>query len=348
MMRFSIRQKLGAFLLDLPRYIYLALISKLLGRNYLLRFKNRRDDISIVREHEGVACHWQWTSDLHLPRVIPLAGQHLFRSCMHYAPIRLDNSGKAISNEPKLSFVIGHRGEDRLPLLLATIDSIGAQSNCNVECIVVEQSATPTISAALPHWVRFYHQKVAQDQAYSRSMAFNYGALQARSEHLILHDNDLIIPECYAIEHLNWHTKGYDFVNLKRFIFYISEAATVRFLQQGKTQNLQVDSIMQNAQGGGSIGASKKAYFDIGGFDERFLGWGGEDNEFWQRAQTRKTWSHANLPLIHLWHSPQEEKVETNSSANKELYNELSSLTPKARITALKRHHLNKNPKQTL
>ena len=46
--------------------------------------------------------------------------------------------------------------------------------------------------------------------------------------------------------------------------------------------------------------------------DEEFIGWGGEDQEFWSRCLTRKVWEYGSLPIIHLWHEPQPGKRATN------------------------------------
>ena len=334
-MKVTFRTKLGALLLDLPRYLFLFVLGKLSKKNYWLRFKNRRENISVSLENGGVMCHWPWTSELHLANIIPMTARHLFKQNIQYAPIGLDPSGAAIGDAPQLSFIIGHRGLERLPLLINTLHSIAAQGNCVIECIVVEQSSTPTIENELPEWVRFYHQEVPENQPYSRSMAFNFGAQKARAEYIILHDNDLLVPSCYASQHLSWHQQGYMFVNLKRFIFYLSEASTQNYLLHHDKNKLHFESIVQNAQGGGSISAIKKAYFEIGGFDEQFIGWGGEDNEFWERAQTMRTWSYANLPLIHLWHSAQPEKNKDGAGRNKQLYEKLARLAPSARIKTL-------------
>jgi hypothetical protein len=57
---------------------------------------------------------------------------------------------------------------------------------------------------------------------------------------------------------------------------------------------------------------SRATFLDIGGFDEDFVGWGGEDNEIWDRIMTRKIYPFGHLPMIHLWHAPQPGKRALN------------------------------------
>ena len=335
-MKVTLRQKLGTLILDIPRYAYLVVIGKLLGRNDWLKYKNRNETIFLNPDTEGVRCQGQWTSNLHLTQVFPSLANHLYKLCTKHCVFKFTALEPRLAEHADVTFIIGHRGTDRLPLLLKTIDSIGSQGDCAVECIVVEQSAKASIKDKLPKWVRFYHQEVPQEQAYSRSMAFNFGAKLAQTEHIILHDNDLLVPTRYASDHLKWLRKGYQFVNLKRFIFYLNKESSQGYIKDHHNNTFSFDQIMQNAQGGGSIAASKTAYFDIGGFDEQFVGWGGEDNEFWERAQTKKTWAYANLCLIHLWHKPQIDKQMTDASANKKRYETLSRIEPHDRIATLK------------
>ena len=63
--------------------------------------------------------------------------------------------------------------------------------------------------------------------------------------------------------------------------------------------------IVQNLEGGGSVATTREAFESIGGMDESFIGWGGEDNEFWQRAQTCRVWPYGYLPIVHLWRPSQ-------------------------------------------
>ncbi len=106
----------------------------------------RRDWTHIRNRHErvdidasGVRCDWRWTSDLHIANVFPSAGLRLMRKAFAQWPIAMEDAPSRAST-PRVSFIIGHRGMERLPHLLTTIRSINGQSAAT-ECIVVEQSA---------------------------------------------------------------------------------------------------------------------------------------------------------------------------------------------------------------
>lgn len=336
-MKYTLRQGLGALIFDVPLYIYYLCHKPIDGNPAWLLVRNRNEKLDTSKNPFGVHCKWLWTSDLYLPKIFPYFGKRLFSKTLEQYQFIFKGQNASINDRKDVSFIIGHRGSARIGLLLKTLESIAAQDNCSVECIVVEQDHSPSIQEQLPSWVTYVFTPVnIPGMAYSRSWAFNVGANNANSECLIFHDNDLLIPTNYASETLALFKRGYDFINLKRFIFYLSQTSSAELLSHGKLEDtLVVDSIMQNAEGGGSIGASKMAFDDIGGFDERFIGWGGEDTEFWERALTKHVWLYGYLPIIHLWHGAQAEKIDIEASDTKALYNELSKQSPKSRISAL-------------
>lgn len=338
-MKYSLRTYLGAILFDLPKYIYL-LNRKQIGRNYSwLYICNRDQKVTANESGVGVKCQWRWTSNLYLPKIFPHFGNAVFsKSLLHYQ-FNLTQDKNTKQQAAQVSFVIGHKGMNRSDLLLTTIDSIAAQEDCIVECIVVEQDVTPLIRDILPKWVTYVFSPTHNNETkYSRSRAFNLGAKHTSSECLIFHDNDLVVPTNYASETYKYYQQGFEFINLKRFIFYLTKTASNELIRGREVSaNFELDSIMQNAEGGGSIGASKQAYTDIGEFDERFIGWGGEDNEFWERATTKNCWEFGYLPLIHLWHEAQPGKANYQTSDTKELYHKLAEEDPEKRITELKK-----------
>lgn len=330
----SLKLRLGALAYDWPRFeqslrglgAYKSLRTPWIG------MRNRNERITL--DGRGAHCEWQFTSDLHIAKVFPSAGARLMRRAFRDWPVMLRDA-PASTDLPLVSFIIGHRGIARLPHLLMTLRSIAGQTDIPIECIVVEQSVDQEIASALPSWVVYAHTPVQPGYDYNRSWTLNAGARLARGEVLILHDNDMLSPSRYAAEALERAREGWLFQEIKRFTFYLGEEETQRVFASGDVRTDVPATIVQNLQGA-SIAASKDAYFAIGGFDESFIGWGGEDNEFWERAETtHRVYAYGYLPFLHLWHAPQKGKLIGNDAPAIRRYHDLRSIPAEERIRRL-------------
>ncbi len=343
-----LRRYLGVCLYDLPVIMVPALQSSdsASGRFPWTWLHNRGEVLVRSKDSRGVKCDWKGGSDLYLPKVIPPCGRWLFRRAFHDFPIRLEDDCRCTANDaPEVSFIIGHRGLERLPLLIATLKSIASQSGRRIECVVVEQDLESKIKQFLPGWVRYVHAPLEdRETAFSRGRAFNVGAKTARSDLLIFHDGDILVPHDYAQEVYDRFRDGFEFINLKRFIFYLDQESSESIVDQNSLVNLtpSFDAIVQNLVGGASFAITRSAYFDIGGFDERFVGWGYEDIEFSDRAGTLKEYPFDFLPFIHLWHKSQEGKW-TSAAPGYEIYKELSGIPINERISSLKKKNCGDN-----
>jgi hypothetical protein len=296
--------------------------------------RNRAERLTL--DGRGARCEWSFSSDLHLAKIFPSTGKRLMHRAFSDWPV--DLRGEPLSSgPPEVSFVIGHRGLERLPHLLATLRSIAGQRAASIECIVVEQSPEPEIAASLPSWVRYHHTPTPLPASeYNRGWAFNAGSERALGRLLIFHDNDMLCPAGYAAEVVARAQEGALFLDLKRFVFYFDEGASNRMFSSGTLPAESPAVIVQNLQGG-SVVASRQAFFEIGGFDESFVGWGGEDNEFRERAETSgRVNGFGYLPFIHLWHPAQSGKLAGPEAPAVKRYHELTSIPPAERIRRLR------------
>ncbi|MBW4530487.1 MAG: glycosyltransferase [Aphanothece saxicola GSE-SYN-MK-01-06B] len=301
--RASRKERLGVWLKERLRYEWL------LRRPAPapLAIANRDERLEAAPDGPGQACLWRHTSRLHAPRLQPELGRRLLDRCLLEAPLRRRSAPLWSEGPPELSVLIGHRGSERLPLLLATLESLAAQEDVRLECLVIEQDSEPRIADQLPTWVRHIHGPLPDPAApYNRSHTFNLGAREARAPVLLLHDNDMLVPTGYARRLLERIARGYAVVNPKRFVFYLDAVHSASVLAGSENYaERPAEAIVQNLEAGGSMAITAEAYAAIGGMDEGFVGWGGEDNEFWDRCLTRPTWIWGYEPIVHLWHRGQ-------------------------------------------
>ncbi len=336
-MKVSLRHLIGALVYDwVPFELRMRGIGARDGRpEPWLQIRNRRETIST--NERGVQCDWRFASDLHIGKVLPSTAARLMRRSLHRWPIAMRDLPAPMSGPPRISFLIGHRGTGRLPHLLAALRSIAGQSGVAFECIVVEQSVATEVKSHLPPWVRYLHTPLPfPDLPYCRSWAFNIAAGQAQSDILVMHDNDVLIPERYAYEAVQRVEEGYSFVDLKRFIHYLDADATARVFATGAPPRGVPALIVQNLVGGISIVARRDAYDAIGGFDESYVGWGGEDNDFIDRAAfAGGMYRFGYMPVLHLEHPPQPGKASQDSGAVQR-YRAMESVDPGQRIARLR------------
>lgn len=336
-MNARLRRVLGALAYDVPGTLAGLRPSAAGGeRAPWLFVKNRRETLRVAPDGRGVACDWRFTSDLHAAHVFPALGRALLRRALRDWPIRFADAPAAGSGDPEVSFIVGQRGLARLPLLLATLRTLAAQEDARVECLLVEQAPRAEALPALPAWVRHVHTPPpAGETRYSRAWAFNVGARRARGALLVFHDGDILAPAGYARALLDAHARGAEVIDLKRFLFELnaeqSAAACRGRLLPARGPLVRV---LQNARGG-TLAVERAAFFELGGFDESFVGWGGEDNEFWERAALRSVHAWGCLPFVHLWHAAQPEKHVPGGAPAVLHWERLAAVPPRERIARL-------------
>jgi hypothetical protein len=299
--RHSARQTLGAAVLDAPRLLW-----RLRGRARWPGYANRHDRLHAAPDGSGAYCEGPWSSDLHVCSVFPVLGRLLLQRALHDWPFSFQP--RAGEGKPEVTFVVPFRGRERLAALEATVASLLAQEGARVECIVVEQSAERSVTA-VPEGVRYLHLPHPSDPlGWRKAWALNVGVATAQAQVVVCHDADLLAPAAYAREALRVTGQGADVAQLGRFLFYLGPGASAGVVASRSLRGVGAPERVNQNWPGGTIVVRRRTFEELGGFDEEFVGWGGEDNEFIDRCLSRRFWRHAHLPFVHLWHPEQPRK----------------------------------------
>lgn len=202
----------------------------------------------------------------------------------------------------RISVVMGfrERDDDRLDALKKCIKSFREQT---IDCylILVEQDNTPLHQTELEPLVDSYLFTYSDD-LFNRGWAFNCGAIIAPDDLILLHDCDLLVPKNYVKESIKiLGTRDMALPWAK--ILYLTEDSSKKY----PGGNPKISSVVTSQQAvGGSLIIRKNFYLRIGGMDERFWGWGGEDNAFYSKACKLGRISRASpvtgLNLLHHYH----------------------------------------------
>jgi hypothetical protein len=328
---YSARQVVGAAVLDLPR-----LLPRLATAGGWVRVRNRHERLSMGGEPEGVRCEFQGTSGIHACRVFPPLGEWMMARALAQWPIRFASPGAA-HDEPEVTFILPIRGTNRVPQLLATVDSILGQEGARVECLVVEQSNAAEVRDALPGFVRYLHLPHPEgDPAWRKCWAYNCGARRAQAPLLVCHDADILVPAGYSRALLDLARHGFEAMHLQRFLFYLGQQDSKAITDRRMLGGAGPDDVRQNWKGG-TVAILASAYWRIGGFDERFVDWTGEDIEFHSRCATLKAFSFGSVPFVHLWHPVQPTKHGPERECNLAFFSEVMKVPVQDRIARLRR-----------
>ena len=212
--------------------------------------------------------------------------------------------------KPDASVLIAYRQSDpyRLRNLLAVVEQIKKAGNLQI--IIVEQDSEPRLDhAVLDDGVSLLFQE--QAGLFNKSRALNAAAKKADADVLVIADADLILDPLALVGAIRFCSDKKSCVNPYDRLVDLTREESERYLAGNGLPRTRM-STKPNREGigeyicfcGGLFVIPCKTFFDIGGMDEAFIGWGGEDDAMTVKLMGLEVpcLQVSNRVAFHLWH----------------------------------------------
>lgn len=200
------------------------------------------------------------------------------------------------------------RGDDtrRVRNLHACLDALNRQSASrnNYYVTVVEADDAPNHRATIEQRVdQYVHQNYGGP--FNRAASLNVGAAQGPSHfgHLCFLDAD-ILPDADFIRRCAANVDGRRVSAMVPYsdMFCLDEDCSVALASNETSDGEWVSGYLIRHPPGACLWLTTDAFARSGGFDERFVGWGGEDRDYFNRLDAQVGISRLPDLLIHLQH----------------------------------------------
>lgn len=165
-------------------------------------------------------------------------------------------------------------------------------------------------------WIlEFYHEllpevelcigETNETNLFSRAKAINLGVKKATRDKLVIADGDLFFNPL-IIEEAVKELDTFPWVIPFSKVFNISKKSSnqLYLLKPQWPIPIKLDCVKRPQMGWGGINVvSREKFYNVGGFDERFAGWGGEDDAFaFSMNNLYGSAKRLNHSIFHLWH----------------------------------------------
>lgn len=170
----------------------------------------------------------------------------------------------------------------------------------------------------------------AKDSIFNRSQARNIGASKSYRKYLLLLDADTVFNVGQIVKGIEIIKAGVaPWVIAYQDYYSLTEAASMKLMNMDdpciELGEPQAGEFMFKLKSfAGVLLMEKKVFDEVGGYDERFIGWGYEDNAFKDKMDTlHGSFQRVDGRAYHLWHPRSEEENfgQPNIEANEMLYN---------------------------
>lgn len=213
------------------------------------------------------------------------------------------------------SYILSFRddGCGRLENLFAVLEWMASLER--TQFLVVEQDDAPCPGmSSLPDSVE--HVFLFNPGPFNKSWGFNVGAKRSSGEVLALADADILVDTTVVKACLGECREKFDAINPFSTLVDLDPERTETFRRTRDLVTRQQELINRDYKGqylcfcGGIYVIRKSSYLRLGGQDERFLGWGGEDDAMSVKINLlEQTATNQSGRAYHLYHEPPSAQV---------------------------------------
>lgn len=236
---------------------------------------------------------------------------------------------------PDLAVILTFRAADpaRVAALADVLDHYSGLSG--IEVLVIEQDREPAKLFAFPDCAKRLF--VFNPGPFNRSWGLNVGARQSERGLLLPGDADILLPPKAILQAVKLCRTRAGAANPFDRIVDLSQAETLHWRADKKepdwnrsdARSTRGDREVLNFCGGGFV-IRRDVYLAFGGGDERFLGWGGEDDVMVHklRRSGHMLGQVEGSTALHLWHEKSQSSTfsQPHYASNLAMVNALATL----------------------
>lgn len=203
---------------------------------------------------------------------------------------------------PRISYVVPFRETERSDSIISVVNNIRAQRFPDIEIILTEHDINSKIDQKHFSPVEYYLCSDHGNGPFNKSMIFNLGVSHVTSPYVILHDADMLTADSYTKTVYDL-LQTYDGCHLGKLVIYTDKQSTNLInTKHAVTNEVTCERVVGYFEGG-SIACRVSTYWNVGAFNQDFIGYGCEDCDFYARLADGCKWIENRIyDLVHLWH----------------------------------------------
>lgn len=239
---------------------------------------------------------------------------------------------------PELSFILHYRkdSEDRENNLRTTLKFL--RENFTSDIIVIWDDVERNWYTDTLNWISFYAKVklLNNPDDFKKSESFNGGASFTEKKILCFWDVDVLISPGYIkiayariLNNYEDHVYPFNgtFIDVQKSKFHLLENWDFAFENFERNWSSDVENyhFASGESPGGCTMISREAFERMGGYDERFIGWGFEDTDFLYRSRKVNRVGRVMMDDAICWHMHHDQAIRLENphyQRNLQIFNE--------------------------